>query len=214
MRFGCCGCLALIIVILVIIMIAAGAVFLSANIFGTPDLRPVAFSKSDGYAAQQKLYEVFLRQSGRSGRKDPISLNEREVNAFLSRHLAESAHIPLSPMSVRLETGQMVVQGQTSLRNLFQGPPFAQIVSYIRDKRLDQPVWVTVRGRIELDASLGGTRHGAMSISEFALGRQPLSSFLLNVMLGPSGAGVLRWPVPAVVDSIQIEPGQAIIRTR
>jgi hypothetical protein len=214
MRFGCCGCLALIIAILVVLMVVAGGLFLSANIFGTPDMRPVAFSKSDGYAAQQKLYEVFLRQSGRSGRKDPISLNEREINAFLSRHLAESAHVPLSPMSVRLETGRMVIQGQTPLRNLFQGPPFAQILSYIRDKRLDQSVWVTVRGRIEVDTSLAGARHGAVSISEFELGRQPLSPFLLNVMLGPSGAGLLRWPIPAVVDSIQIESGQAIIRTR
>jgi hypothetical protein len=33
-------------------------------------------------------------------------------------------------------------------------------------------------------------------------------------MMGPSGAGLFRWPVPGVVDSLQIEEGHAIIRTR
>ena len=99
MKLGGFGCLLVILVGLVLLALVAGGLFLSINIFGTPDVRPVSFSKVDGYSAQQKLFEVVLRQSGRSARKDPISLNEREANAFLSRHVAESAGVPLSPAS-------------------------------------------------------------------------------------------------------------------
>ncbi len=215
MRLGCFGCFFLIIAILVILLLAGGVIFLSVNIFGTPDVRPTSFSKGDGYSAQQKLYEVVLRQSGRSSRKDPIVLSQREANAFLSRHLAEAAGVPLSSLILRFEKGQVFAQGQTPLRNLFQGPPFAQLLPYIPDKRLDQPVWVTVRARLSVEVSAGGaSRYGSVSVTELELGRQPVSSFLLYLMMGPSGAGLFRWPVPGVVESIQIEDGQAIIRTQ
>ena len=215
MKFGCFGCLVLIIVGLVLLALVAGGLFLSINIFGTPDVRPINFSKVDGYSAQQKLFEVVLRQSGRSTRKEPISLSEREANAFLSRHLAESAGVPLSPLVVRFENGQLFAQGQTPLRNLFQGPPFAQLLPYVPDKRLDQQVWVTLRAQIHVDGSLGGgSRYGTVTVTQLELGRQPVSSFLLYVMMGPSGAGLFRWPVPANVEDIQIQDGQAIIRTR
>ncbi|PYO30055.1 MAG: hypothetical protein DMD86_13935, partial [Candidatus Rokuibacteriota bacterium] len=145
----------------------------------------------------------------------PITLTEREVNAFLSRHLAEVAGVPLSPLTVRLDGDHLFAQGQMALRNLFQGPPFAYLLPYIPDKRLDQPVWVSVRARISIDAAAGAaTGYGTVTVTEFVLGRQPINSFLLYVMLGPSGAGLFRWPVPGVVESIQIQSGQAIIRTR
>jgi hypothetical protein len=214
-KLGCFGCFFLVIAILVLIALVAGGLFLSVNIFDAPDVRPVSFGKGDGYSAQQKLYEVVLRQSGRSGRKDPIVLSEREANAFLSHHLAEAAGIPLSPLAVRFEKGQLFAQGQTALRNLFQGPPFAQLLPYIPDRRLEQPVWVTVRARINIEDSMSGAgRYGTVTVTELELGRQHISSFLLYVMMGPSGAGLFRWPVPGVVDSLQIEEGHAIIRTR
>ncbi len=214
MKLGCFGCL-LLIVVLAILVFATGAVFVSGNIFGTPDARPVSFSRADGYAAQQKLYEVVLRQTGRSSRKDPISLTEREASAFLSRHLAESARIPLSGLSVRFDPGEFVAQGQTPLRSLAQGPLFSYLLRYIPDRPLDQPVWVSVRGRINIEGSAVETkRWGKVTVTRFVLGRQPLGTFLLYVMVGPSGAGLLEWPVPGVVESVQIQGGQAIIRTR
>ncbi len=212
MRLGCFGCFVLVIVVLAVLVLAGGILFLSANIFRSPDVRPVSFSRGDGYSAQQKLYEVELRQSGRSSRKDPIILTEREANAFLSRHLAEAAGIPLSPLVVRFDKGQFFAQGQTALRNILQGPPFGYLLPYIPDKRLDQPVWITVRGRISVEG--GATRYGTVTLTELILGRQPVHSYLLYVMMGPSGAGLFHWPVPAAVESVQMEEGQAIIRTR
>jgi hypothetical protein len=215
MKVGCIGCFFLVIVVLAVLVLAVGVLFISGNIFGSPDARPVTFSRADGYAAQQKLYEVVLRQAGRSSRKDPISLTEREASAFLSRHLGESARVPLSDLSVRFDSGRFTAQGQTPLRNLVQGPLFSYLVPYIPDKPLDQSVWVSIRGTINIETSATGTkRYGQVTVTRFVLGRQPVSPLLLYVMMGPSGTGLLEWPVPEVVESVQIQEGHAIIRTR
>ena len=209
---GCFGCVALIVVILVIAVVGLGIIFLSTNIFGDLELKPVSFTKNDGYAAQQKLFEVASRQSGRSSRKDPLTITEPEANAFLSRHLDQSA-LPLSPLVVRFVKGEILVQGQTAFRNLLKGPPFAQIAPYLTTKRLDEPIWVTVRGRITIKGT-GNSRHGSVEVTQFALGKQSLGSILLLLLMGPSGGGLLEWPVPAVVDQVRVGDGQLSITTR
>jgi len=215
MKLGCFGCFFLTVGILVVVVLVGGVLLLSLSLAEAPKVSLIPFSKADGYSAQQKLFEVVLRQSGRSSRTDPIVLTEREANAFLSHHLAEAAGVPLSPLVVRFESGLLFAQGQTPVRNLFQGPPFAQLLPYASDKRLDQPVWVTVRARISVEDSGGSAnRYGTVTVTDLELGRQRVSSFLLYVMMGPSGAGLFRWRVPAVVENIQIEEGKAIIQTR
>ncbi len=216
MKLGCIGCLLVIILILVVLLAAAGIVFLSANIYGVPEVVVTEFTRSDGYAAQQKIFEVLQRESGRSSRKDPIVLSDREVNAFLSNHLAQSAGLTLSPLSVRFSRGEALVQGRTPLRKLLQGPPFAQILPYIPDQRLDRPVWVTLRGRLSVDSSIGSgaARYGKVSLTDLSLGKQPVSGWLLTIMMGPSSTYLLRWQVPPIVESIDIEEGQVVIRTR
>jgi len=207
MKLGCFGCFFLTVGILVVVVLVGGVLLLSLSLAEAPKVSLIPFSKADGYSAQQKLFEVVLRQSGRSSRTDPIVLTEREANAFLSHHLAEAAGVPLSPLVVRFESGLLFAQGQTPVRNLFQGPA--------SDKRLDQPVWVTVRARISVEDSGGSAnRYGTVTVTDLELGRQRVSSFLLYVMMGPSGAGLFRWRVPAVVENIQIEEGKAIIQTR
>jgi hypothetical protein len=209
---GCLGCVALIVAILVIAVIGLGIVLLSTNIFGPLEVKPVSFTKNDGYAAQQKLFEIASRQSGRSSRRDPLTLTEPEANAFLSSHLDQSG-LPLSPIVVRFAKGEILAQGQTSFRNLLKGPPFAQIAPYLSIKRLDEPVWVTVRGRIKIEGT-GNSRHGSVEVTQFALGKQSLGSILLSLLMGPSGGGLLEWPVPAVVDQVRIGEGQLSITTR
>lgn len=217
MRFGCFGCLTFLVVVLVIGVGVLGVVFLSGNITAAPDdVRPVRFSRADGYSAQQKLYELVLRQSGRSSRQDPVVITEQEANAFLSNHLAEAADLPFSPISVRFVNGQLEFSGQTVLRNLLQGPPFAQLLPYVSDSRLDTPLWVTVKGRIviELGRTTGGRTYGRVDLNEFALGKQNLGTWLLSLMLGPTSTRVLRWQVPAVIHEVQLQDGKAVIVTR
>jgi hypothetical protein len=212
MKLGCFGCLVLIVAILIIVVVGLGIIFLSTNIFSGPEVRAVTFTKNDGYAAQQKLFEVASRQSGRSSRRDPITITEPEANAFLSRHLEQSG-LPLSPIVVRFSKGEILAQGQTAFRNLLKGAPFAQLAPYLSSTRLDEPVWVTVGGRIKIEGT-GNSRHGSLEVSEFALGKQHLGSILLLLLMGPSGGGLFQWPVPAVVDEIRVGDGQLSIVTR
>jgi hypothetical protein len=215
MKPGCIGCGLLVAVVLAIGVSVAGGLFLSVNIFLDPDVRPASFSKSDGFSAQNKLFEVVLRQTGRSGRTDPIVITEREANAFLSRHLEEAAGLRLAPIVVRFTRNEVLVQGQTPLRSLLTGPPFAQVAPYIPGARLDQPVWVTARGHIVVEPDTAGpVRHGRVELTELALGKQPVSSILLYVMMGPVASGLLRWQVPSVVRAVEIEDGRVLIRTR
>ncbi len=215
MRLGCVGCFLVIVVVLAAVVVVGGVLFLSTNIFGTPDVKPVSYSKADGYTAQQKLYEIAQRQAGRSSRKEPVVLNEREVNAFLANHLAEVAGISVAPLAVKLSHGRFFAQGQTTLRHLLSGRPFTYVFKYIPEHRLKQPVWVTVRGGVRIDEGApGSSRTGSVTVTELALGRQPLHSLLLYAVLGPSGGGLFRWPVPRVVENVQLEEGQAIVHTR
>jgi hypothetical protein len=212
MKLGCFGCLLLIVTLLVVAVVVLGVIFLSTNIFSPPDVPTAPFTRNDGYAAQQKLYEVASRQAGRSSRRDPIVITQPEANAFLSRHLEQSG-LPLSPIVVRFSKGQNLAQGQTAFRYLLQGPPFAQLAPYISDKRLDEPVWVTVEGTIKVEGT-GTSRHGRVAVTQFALGKQHLGSFLLFLLMGSSGGGLLKWPLPAVVDEIRVGDGQLFISTR
>ena len=214
MKVGCFGCFVLVVGGLTLLVLAGSAVFLSSNIFGTPEVPPVAFSKSDGYSAQQKLYEIVQRQARRSSRKDPISLTEAEANAFLSRHLDEGA-VPLSPIVVRFKADEFVVQGQTAARNLVQNPPFSWVLPYLPGRYLDRPVWVSVEGRITIAGSGESTGRSAdVSLNDFALGRQPISPFFLYSLMGPSGGGLFHFRVPGVVESIDVQGGRLVIRTR
>jgi len=77
-------------------------------------------------------------------------------------------------------------------------------------------VWVTLRGRLSVDSSIGSgaARYGKVSLTGFSLGKQPVSGWLLTIMMGPSSTHLLRWQVPPIVESIDIEEGQLVIRTR
>jgi hypothetical protein len=213
-KIGCFGCFILVVGVLALVMLAGGALFLSTNIYGVPHVQSVAFSRSDGYAAQQKFFEIVQRQAGRSSRKDPISLSEAEANAFLSRHLSEGT-VSLSPIVVRFKGDEFVVQGQTPLRNLIQSPPVAFLLPYLPEKYLNRPVWVTVQGRITVGGRSDTSQRSAdVSLSEFVLGRQPVSPFLLYALMGPSGTGLFHFRIPGVVEAIDIQGGRAVIRTR
>ena len=216
MRLGCFGCLALMVVVLVIGVGALGIVFLSGNITNPPDVQVTRYTRADGHSAQQKLYELVLRQNGRSSRQDPVVITEQEANAFLANHLVSSAELPFDPLIVRFVKGQVELQGQTPLRNLLQGPPIAQILPYVRDDRLDRPIWVTVKGRIIVEGkgSDPSRNYGRVDLSEFALGKQELGTWLLSFMLGPTSKRLLQWQVPSVVRDIQIQDGRAVVVTR
>ena len=217
MRLGCVGCLLVILIIVIFGVGAAGAVFFSANIFDEPEVQVTPFTTSDGYRAQQKLYEIVLRDGKRSSRADPIVFTERELNAFLSRHLIDAADLSFSPISIVLFPDNTIeFRGRTLLRNLMQGVPFAQIAPYLPKSRADQPVWVRIRGELRLERGTvqRDREYGRLDVAEFALGTQPIGAWVLKFMLGGAGQSLFRWPVPSVVKGITVEDGRLIVQTR
>jgi hypothetical protein len=217
MRLGCLGCLVVGVAVAAVGIAAAGVILLSANIVAEPDdIRALPFTKADGYRAQQKLYEIALRQSRRSARVDPIVLSERELSAFLASHLEETARLPLAPLSVVLLPHNVVeLRGRTVLKHLLQGVPFAQLAPYLPQGRAEQPVWVRIRGRVELerDPIRPTSGSGQLQVTEVALGTQPIGAWVLKLVLGKTGLRVLRWQVPRIVSEVSTEDGRLIVRT-
>jgi hypothetical protein len=216
MRLGCFGCLGLLILLLVAGLAVAAFAFLAGNVFHIPEVRVPAVSRAEGFAAQQKLFEIAARQVGRSSRQEPVVLTEREINSFLANHLAESGGVPLDPIITRLTRGYFEVQGSTALRNLLQRWPLAQLAPYLPTARLDTPVWITLRGTVSVEPAAPGSSRTVARVrfTDLTLGKQPVTPSLLTLLLGQTASRLTDLPVPAVVEGIQIEDGRLIIRTR
>jgi hypothetical protein len=208
-RFGCIGCFSIIAVIALVAVVLLGGIALSTNIFEVPDLPRQDFSQEDGRRFQQKLAEIMLREANISSRRDPIVISQRELNAFLQRHLLESEKIRVSPMVVQFTRGTIEVQGHTELRYLLAGYPFSFIAQYLPQSATNRPVWISVKGRVKVERG-----RGEFVAQDFTLGRQSLSPWLLSWLFGGAGSRLMQWRVPASVDRITIEEGRAIVTLR
>jgi hypothetical protein len=216
MKLGCVGCLILVIAVIFLGVLVGGFIFLSGNIFEEPRFEAVDWSRSDASAARSTLREIILRDAGQSGRQDPVLLSEREINALVARHLAETAGLRFDPFAIRLVQGQFRLQGRTVFRSLLQGPPFAQLAGYLRPSQLDQPIWITVRGYIAVQPGEPGRKPGQARVvlTEFNLGTQPVGNWPFSAVMGSAGARLLKWQVPGTLRDVDIEARRVVIRTR
>ena len=216
MKLGCAGCLVLVVVLTFIVALAGGFFFLSGNIFEEPHLETVDWSRADASSARATLREIILRDTGQSGRQDPVLLSEREINGLVARHLAETAGLRFDPFAIKLAQGQFQLQGRTVLRSLLQGPPFAQLAPYLPASQLNRPIWITVRGHVAVQPGEPGGKAGQARVvlTEFNLGKQPVGNWPFSAAMGSAGMGLLKWPVPGTVRDIDIEDRRVIIRTR
>ena len=210
MKFGCLGCLGLLLVLGVVLLGGALALLFGGSIFEVPALSKPTYSASDGYRAQDKLFEIVLRDSGRSPRRDPVVITDEELNAFLAAHLQQKEGLPISPLVVKLSSDTVEVRGQTAFKNLFKGFPFYFLPDRLPASTMDRPVWVTVRGTIWLDreTSRAARKYGRLEVKEFTLGNQDMGAWLLSLLLGQER---LRWEVPAIVEAIKIQDGRMLI---
>jgi len=216
MKLGCAGCLILIVLLTFLVALIGGFFFLSGNIFQEPRFETLDWRGSDASAARSTLREIILRDAGQSRRQDPVLLSEREINALVARHLAETAGLRFDPFAIRLVQGQFLLQGRTVLRSLLQGPPFAQLAGYLPASQLARPIWITVRGYIAVQPGEPGGKPGRAHVvlTEFILGRQPVGSWPFSAVMGSAGLGLLKWPVPGAVRDVDIEDRRVVIRTR
>ena len=207
MRLGCLGCLT----VLLLVAAVGGGVWVGRRLLQEPDLPATAPTAAEGARAQQKIFDLVR---GRT-RAEPVVLTERELNAFLSRHLAEMADAPLTSVGVRLAgDGVAEFRARLPLRYLTEEPPWSVIATIAPAAWLERPVWlrVTARPRVEAPAAPSRRRHLRLAVEGFAVGRQRLPAALLRLVLPPTMLRVLRWPLPDGVGAITIEAGQAVIR--
>jgi len=215
MRVGCLGCLVLAIVLVGLGIVIGGSLVFSSSIFNLPESIPTTpeWTSSDGQRAQQKLFEIVRRDTRKSSRTDPLALTEREINAFLVQHLEESERINFSPLLVKLNAGEVVIQGRTQLKALLRGVPFNYLVQYLPASQANRPVWVVIQGtvRIERDRVRKERKFLRIEPSGFRIGTQEAGTWLLSRMVGPK---LLRWPVPKVIAAISVEAGRVVVITR
>src|SRR5713101_767217 len=216
MKMGCVGCLILLIALTFIAVVVGAFFFLSSNIFEEPRFEAVDWSRSDASAARSTLREIILRDTGQSGRKDPVLLSEREINALVARHLAETAGLRFDAFAIRLAQGQFLLQGRMVLRSLLQGVPFAQLAAYLPASQLDRRLWISVRGHIAVQPGEPGGKAGQARVvlTEFTLGTQPVGDWPFFVVMGSAGGGLLEWRVPGTLRDVDIEDRRVVIRTR
>jgi hypothetical protein len=209
-RLGCFGCLTLILVISLVGVAAWGTYQLTR----TPAFVGAPTTLADGVRAQQKIFDV-IRRSG-SGRPHTVALSEREVNAFLSRHLGETADLPLRNLAVRLpEDGHAEIAGQIPLRRLLSAQPFSALAGFLPAEWLDHHVWLALRARATLEGGSGSRarRYLRLDVERFWIGRQRLPELLLRLVLDLEALRLLRSPMPEAIDGLRIEPGRLVIQS-
>jgi len=207
MKIGCFALLTLLLMLALVVVGGAAALFMGGAMFETPKTFPQTHTSSDAYRVQDKLFELVLRGSGRSSRQDPIVLTDQELSAFLATYLERAEGIPLSPLMVRLYPETVEMQGRTALKNLFRGFPAYFLPDYLPASTMDRRVWVTVRGSIGVGQEKGG-KYGRLEVKEFSLGNQDIGPWLLSLLVGRER---LRWQMPAVVETIQVQDGRMVI---
>ncbi len=213
MRLGCLGCLVLAVVLVAIGIVVGGGFIFYTSVFALPDTIPKEdWSAMDGSRAQQKLFEIALRESRESSRKDPVVFADKEVNAFLARHLVERAGIPVSPIIVRFHPGSVVIQGKTELKPLLRGIPFNYLADLIPRSTTIEPVWVVLRGTLRIDRRQAGRERSVLRIEPtgFRIGNLDTGTWFLSWVLGHD---LLSWHVPSVIERIDLEEGRAVVVT-
>jgi hypothetical protein len=212
MRLGCLGCLALLIAVLS----TAAALRLGIQAIREPDVTGVATTPEDGRRAQQKIFQI-MRRGAHGGEKDghSIVLSERELDAFLSRHLAEVAEQPLSDIGLRLPgDGIVEFRARLPIGHLMTETPLSAVADVLPASWLERRVWLRVGARPQLEAGgrLHERRHLRFEVTEFSVGRQRLPAILLRVLVDPRTLGLLRWPVPDGIDTVTVEAGRVVVR--
>jgi hypothetical protein len=209
LRLGCGGCLVALVLGL---GLAAGAAWVGFRGLQDPEVKVDLPTADDGFRGQQKIFSVFRAGNGRMrARPLEVTLSEREINGFLSRHLAESPDFPLASGTVKLlGDGRVELLGRLPLRHVTPRPDLVLPAAW-----LDRPVWIHVRARasLEVEAARGHRRYLRLDVERYALGRQWLPGVVVRPLLSRGIHDLLRWPLPAAVEAITIDSDRIVVRT-
>ena len=140
-------------------------------------------------------------------------LSERELNAFIGRHLATVADVPIRGIVVHLQGRHLEVAGRLPARVILAETPGARILDIVPARWADHPIWVRLRGGLRVEpARSGQRRYLRLDVDRFYLGRSRVPAFMHRLLLNPLTLRLLTWPVPAAVDDAAVEDGHVVIR--
>ena len=210
LRLGCFGCLTLIVVLGLVGAVGWGTYQLTR----APEIVAAPVSPADGLRAQQKIFEIIRRSGG--GRPHTVVLSEREVHAFVSRHLGETADLPFRNLAVRLPAdGHAELAGQIPLRRLVAAPVYAALEAILPAEWLARPVWLALRTRVTLEGGSGSRarRYLRLDVERFWVGRQRFPQVMARLLLDLEALRLLRSPMPEAIEGLRIEPGRLVIQS-
>jgi hypothetical protein len=205
---GCSGCLVGVVSLGIVALAVGGAVGAGLRMLAKPAAASLpATTAADGTRAQQKLFDV-----ARASRlNQPVAVTEAEVNALLSRHIAEARGVRLNTLGVRLVGDNRVeLTGQAPLRQLLDEAGLGGVAGVLPEAWLRHPMWIHVGARTRVTGE--PRRQLSLDVEHFAVGRQSLPAGALRLLLDPAAVGLLRWPLPEHVHGVTIEPGRVLIR--
>ena len=209
-RLGC-GCLSIIFLVTFLI---GGVGWMAQGLFKVAELQPVIFTPADGVNAQQKIYEMVGRGPG--GKRTPrsVALSEQELNAFLARHLAEFADMPVMGAIVHLRVNDVFdLAIRLPTRVLLAETPLSSILDLSPPRWVDRPVWLRLRARTQVEPAPSGQRRFLrLDVERLYLGRTRLPAVAHRLLLSPMALKLLLWPLPAGIDDIRVEQQQVVIR--
>lgn len=212
MRLGCSGCLVALGVLSIAVGAAAVAAWMAAGMLQPTALIAPPTTEADGLTAQQKIYDL-TRRGGRLARRQPVVLTEAELNAFLSRHLAEAADLPVTGVALRLPADGFVdLAGRLPLGTLLSELPGPGVSRLLSAHWTERPVWVRIRGQARLDPGTGGRRYLRVDVDQFWLGRRRLPAVLVRLLFSPVALRLLRLPIPDTVESLSVHQEHLVIR--
>ena len=172
-------------------------------------------SPIDGRRAQQKLFELSGKMASR--RRDQgvtVTLSEREVNAFLARHVSDE--LPLAEGAVHLVgNGIVELSGRLPVRAVL-GDSVNSVARVFPDPWSRQPVWLRLRGPLRLETGTGRAdlRRLSLDVESLWIGSRRVPAVVLTVL--PDGAvrRATQWTVSGTIDSVLVEPGRLTVTSR
>jgi hypothetical protein len=207
MRLGCGGCLAGVLVALGLAVVVGAAIWGVVLVQQTPEIPVIVATAEDSARAQHKVFQLVSR--GRGKPLTPLVFTEAEVNALVSRQLA--GQLPLSSPVVRLLAGDSVeLLGRVPARRLLIDSPLSWLSDLLPAGWGRRQVWLRIRAHAQLEA--GRRPRLRFEPTEFAVGRLPLPTVMVRLLLDPGTLAIFRWSLPEDVEAVTIDAGRATIR--
>ena len=197
-------------------MLVLGAAWFGRGMIERTDASYEVGNPADGRRAQQKLFE--LSGKGAPSRRDrksvSVTLSEREINAFLVRHVSDA--LPLADGAVHLVgNGVVEVMGRVPLRAV-PGDSIGSVTRALPQRWADQPVWLRLRGPLRLEAATAraGPRRLRIDVESLWVGNRRVPAAVLTILPEGPALRATRWAVSATIDAVVVEPGRLTVTSR